>query len=44
MIRKGIDVELNVKPVFLALYHKASYEGPAVSAQATRSRSALTST
>lgn len=28
MIRKGIDVELNVKPVFLALYHKASYEGP----------------
>ena len=28
MIRKGVDIELNVKPVFLALYHKASYEGP----------------
>lgn len=28
MIRKGTDVKLNVKPVFVGLYHKASYEGP----------------
>lgn len=28
MIKKGIDVELNVRPIFLGLVHRASYEGP----------------
>ncbi len=28
MIRKGTDVKLNVRPIFIGLVHKASYEGP----------------
>ncbi len=28
MIKRGVDVKLNVRPVFIALVHEAYYEGP----------------
>ena len=28
MIKRGLDIELNVRPVYIGLYHEEYYEGP----------------
>ena len=28
MIKRGLDIKLNVKPIFLGIVHKFYYEGP----------------